>query len=98
MIILDRYEYEEGVPLCNVHTYECPHCQEFIFTEEQVEEMEKRTEMIKSEMLAFERKVTVSGRSLVINLPEDLVKHMNIVKGKKVKIFPGGKKKFIVEV
>jgi len=96
--ILDRYEYEEGIPLCNVHTYECPNCQEFIFTEAQVEEIEKRTEMIKSEMLAFERKVTVSGRSLVINLPEDLVRHMNIAKGKIVKIIPGGKKKFIVEV
>jgi len=49
-------------------------------------------------MFAFERKVTVSGRSLVINLPEDLIKHMNIVKGKKVKIFPDGRRKFIVEV
>jgi hypothetical protein len=97
-ITLDRYEYEEGIPLCNVHAFECPNCKEFIFTEEQVDEIEKRTDLIKSEMLAFERKVTVSGRSLVINLPEDLVKHMNIIKGKKVKIIPGGKKKFIVEV
>ena len=53
--------------------------------------------MIKAEMLAFERKVTVSGRSLVINLPEDLVRHMNIIKGQKVRILPAGKRKFIVE-
>ncbi|MBN2151808.1 MAG: hypothetical protein JW839_10200, partial [Candidatus Lokiarchaeota archaeon] len=40
---------------------------------------------------------TVSGRSLVINLPEDLVKHMQITKGQKVRIRPAGKRKFIVE-
>jgi len=47
-IMLDRYEYEEGIPLYNIHTYECPNCKEFVFTEEQVEEMEKRTDIIKS--------------------------------------------------
>jgi len=34
-IIIDRYEYEEGIPLSNVHAFECPNCKEFIFTEEQ---------------------------------------------------------------
>lgn len=97
-IILDSYEYETGIPLRNVHTYECPKCKEFIFTEEQVDEMEKRTDIIKSEIMTFKRKVTISGRSLVINLPEDLVRHMNILKGKEVKIIPDGKKRFIVEV
>jgi antitoxin component of MazEF toxin-antitoxin module len=48
-------------------------------------------------MLAFERKVTVSRRSLVINLPEDLVRQTNIEKGQKVKILLAGKRKFIVE-
>jgi len=97
-VILDHYEYEEGIPLRNVNIYECPNCKEFIFTEDQVEEMERRTDMIKSEMFAFNRKITISGRSLVINIPEDLVKHMNILKGKMVKIIPAGKKRFIVEI
>jgi hypothetical protein len=35
---------------------------------------------------------------LIINIPEDLVKHMNIFKGKTVKIIPAGKKRFIVEI
>jgi len=97
-VVLDRYEYEEGIPLRNVNAYECPNCSEFIFTEDQVEEMERKTEMIKSEMFAFNRKVTISGRSLVINIPEELVKHMNILKGDTVKIIPAGKKRFIVEI
>ncbi|MBD3255417.1 MAG: hypothetical protein GF383_10005 [Candidatus Lokiarchaeota archaeon] len=97
-VILDSYEYEEGIPLKKVSAYECTNCGEFIFTDDQVEEMERRTDIIKSEMFVFERKVTISGRSLVINIPEDLVRHMNILKGKKVKIIPAGKKRFIVEV
>ncbi len=97
-VVLDSYEYEEGIPLRNINTYECPNCKEFIFNEDQVEEMEKKTDMIKSEMFAFNRKVTISGRSLVINIPEDLVKHMNILKGNMVKIIPAGKKRFIVEI
>src|SRR5271157_1953659 len=95
--MLENYEYEDGIPLHNVPAYECPICGEYIFTEAQVDEMEGKTDMIKAEMLAFERKVTVSGRSLVINLPEDLVRHMNIIKGQKVRILPAGKRKFIVE-
>lgn len=97
-VILESYEYEEGIPLRNVSAYECLDCNEFIFTEDQVEKMEERTDMIKSEMFAFNRKITISGRSLVINIPEDLVKHMNILKGKMVKIIPSGKKRFIVEI
>ncbi len=97
-VVLDSYEYEEGIPLRKVNAYECPNCKEFIFTEDQVEEMEQKTDMIKSEMFAFNRKVTISGRSLVINIPEDLVKHMKIIKGNTVKIIPAGKKRFIVEI
>ncbi len=95
--VLESYEYEEGILLRNVPTYECPKCGEFVFTETQVEDMERKTDLIKAEMLAFERKVTISGRSLCLNLPEDLVKHMNIIKGKNVKIIPAGRKRFIVE-
>ncbi len=97
-VVLEKYEYEEGIPLRNVPAYECPQCKEFIFTENQVEKLEQRTDVIKAEIFAFERKITISGRSLVINIPEDLVKHMNILKGKTVKIIPAGKKRFIVEI
>ena len=38
-VVLERYEYEEGIPLHNVPAYECPACGEFIFTEAQVDEM-----------------------------------------------------------
>ena len=45
-IVLDSYEYEDGIPLHNIPAFECPVCGEFIFTEEQVDEMEKNGEII----------------------------------------------------
>ncbi len=48
--------------------------------------------------LIFERKVSYSGRSLIITIPEDLARHMGIKKGAKAKLVPVGKKQFLVEI
>ncbi len=53
-IVLDRYEHEKGVVLEKVEAYECPSCREFVFTEKQIEEIEKRTELIKVHRFSFE--------------------------------------------
>lgn len=47
-IVLETYEYEEGISLKNVYAYECPKCKEFIFTEDQVADMERKTNIIKT--------------------------------------------------
>jgi hypothetical protein len=95
---IGSYEYEPGIPLQNVPTFECPKCHEFIFTPEQVEDMEARTDKIKAHSFAFERKITISGRSLSINLPEDLVKHMKLLKGKSLRLTPIDDKRFMAEM
>ncbi len=46
-VILDSYEYEEGIPLRNINAYECHNCKEFIFNEDQVEEMEKNLQLLR---------------------------------------------------
>jgi ubiquitin C-terminal hydrolase len=97
-VVLDSYEYGRGVKLKDVETYECPKCHEFIFTEKQIEEIEKRTEAIKVHMFSFERKITVSGRSLVINIPEDVARHMKLVKGMKARLTPIDDKELLIEV
>ncbi len=53
---------------------------------------------ITKKSLPFERKVSYSGKSLIITVPEDLAKHMHIDKSKHVRIFPVDEKKFLVEV
>lgn len=67
------------------------------FTAGQVDEMERRTDLIKAHSFAFERKVTVSGRSLSINIPEDLARHLHVLKGKAVRLIPLDDKRFMVE-
>ena len=96
--VLSRYEAEKGIVLEDVDAYECPKCGEFVFTEEQIEEIEKRVEAIKTHRFSFKRKITISGRSLVINIPEDMVRHMKIHKGKITKLTPLDDKRFLVEL
>lgn len=48
--------------------------------------------------ICFERKVSYSGRSLIISIPEDLARYMRISKENRVRILPIDKKKFLVEL
>lgn len=95
--LFESYEYEEGTPLRNVEAFECPKCSEFTFTEKQVDDMEKRTDALKAHRFSFRRKLTISGRSFVINIPEDMVRHMRLLKGKIAKLTPLDDKRFLVE-
>lgn len=95
--LLEEYEHEEGVPLKNVEALVCPNGHDFLFTEEQIEVVEKRTDAMKVHLFKFERKLTVSGRSLVINVPEDVVRHMKLKKGQEVALRVIDDKHFVVE-
>ena len=96
--ILPRYEYEEGYPLHNVHAYQCPKCNKIFFTEEQAQEMNLHTKELKEYAFGFERKVTISGKSLVLGIPVELAEHLGLGKGKKVRIIPVAKEGFMVKV
>lgn len=96
--ILDTYEYEEGIPIHNIECLKCPKCERFTFTEKQVDKMEKMTKKMKEQMFIFVRKVSYSGKSLIITIPEDLASHLKVKKGQKVKIRPIDKRGFLVEV
>ena len=96
-VVYPIYEYVEGIPLKDVEAFECPKCGEFVFTPEQVEEMEKRTEIYKVHAFSFLRRITVSGRSLCLNIPEDLARHLKVAKGQIVRIMPLDDKRFLVE-
>lgn len=95
-VLLPRYEYEEGYPLHNISAYRCNKCNKTFFTEEQAKEMESRTEEIKEYLFGFERKVTISGKSLVVGIPHELAEHLHMKKGDRVKIFPVAKDGFLI--
>lgn len=43
-VVLSRYEHG-GIVLEDVEANQCPNCGEFVFTEEQIEEVEKRQKL-----------------------------------------------------
>jgi len=61
-------------------------------------ECDRCVDTIQKKNIFFERKVSYSGRSLIISIPEDLAKYMLLSKEKMVRIVPVDKKKFLVEV
>lgn len=95
-VVLPRYEYVPGYPLRNVNAYRCARCGETFFTEEQAKGMEIATKELKELMFGFERKLTVSGRSLVLPIPRDLVVHLRFKPGHRVRIYPVNSKEMIV--
>ncbi len=87
-VLLPKYEYEEGFLLHNVGAFRCNKCGKIFFTENQAKEMKTRTNELKEYVFGFERKVMVSGKSLVVGIPHELAEHIHIRQGQKVKIFP----------
>lgn len=96
LVSLPSYEFEEGTPLHNVQGYKCFRCGKLFFTEAQAKEMEARTNELKEYTFGFRRKVTISGKSLVIGIPSELAEHAKITSGTPVKILPISNEGFIV--
>ena len=93
--VLPRYEFQEGFPLKNVEAYQCRKCGNVFFSERQAKEMERRTE--KEYSFGFDRKVTISGRRLVVGIPAELADHLKIKKGQKVRIIPIAREGFMIK-
>lgn len=96
-VILDKYEYVKNFPLYNVPAYQCKRCSNLFFTEKMVNEMEKRTAELKMHSFGFERRITTSGKGLVLRVPSDLASHLKLREGENVKIIPVNHKGFVVE-
>lgn len=60
--------------------------------------MEQRSEDIKKHTFRFVRSVSKSAMSLVIRIPADLAKHLEITENSKIEMIPLGKKGFMVEL
>lgn len=97
LILLPKYEYEEGLPLHNVGAYRCNSCGKIFFTETQAKDLEARTNEIKEYKFGFERKITVSGKSLVVTIPYEIADHLNMKAGQMVKLFPIAKEGFLIK-
>lgn len=96
-VLLPKYEYEEGLPLHNVAGWRCHSCGKIFFTEAQAKEMEARTNEIKEYQFGFERKITISGKSLVVTIPQEVAQHLGMKAGHIVKLFPIAREGFLIK-
>lgn len=87
-ILLSRYEYEEGAVLHNVDSFRCNQCGKIFFNAKQAKVMKAKTQELKEYTVGFERKVLVSGKSLVVGIPSELAEHLHFHQGQKVKVYP----------
>lgn len=94
--VLSSYEYLEGLPLPQVPAYQCSRCNYIFLTEQQANAARKRTATIMERRFAFERRVTISGKSLAITIPQELAAHIGIKQGSKVRLRPLEQHGFVV--
>lgn len=97
LVLLKNYEFEDGLPLAGVSAYQCAKCHEFFFTEQQAKTMEQRTNQLKEHTFGFQRKITISGKSLALGIPSELADHLHLKQGTAVKIMPLTKNGFLVK-
>ena len=72
----------------NVSAFRCNKCGKIFFTESQTKNMKNRTNELKEYTFGFERKVLMSGKSLVVGIPSELADHLHLKQGERVKVFP----------
>lgn len=76
----------------------CTKCSEQWFSEEtakQIERIEKEKGLFG---LSRQSKISYSGNSLIIRIPNEIAKFMNLKKEKQVLIHPEGRNKMLIEV
>lgn len=96
-VLLPRYEYVEETVLHNVNAFRCNSCEKLFFTQQQAKAMKARTQELQEYTFGFERKVLVSGKSLVVGIPQELAEHLDIHQGQTVKIYPLANEGLIVK-
>ena len=76
----------------------CDKCDETFFTEESTDEIERIAK--EKGLWGLERtsKISYSGNSLIVRIPEDIKRALDLKKGKEVRIHPEGKKRLVVDI
>lgn len=76
----------------------CQKCGEVFFTEEASDEIDRIAK--KKGLWGLERKskISYSGNSLIVRIPQEIAKFMKLKNGIEIQIHPEGKRKLVVEI
>ena len=99
--ILKKKEVEYavyGISLGKFNADVCGYCSEQWFDEKTALAIEKREKEKGLFGISKESKISYSGNSLIIRMPEKIARFMKLKKGKAVLIHPEGMKKIGIEI
>lgn len=87
-----------GVKLGTFDADVCSECSEVFFTESASDEIDAKAK--KMGIWGFEKKskITYSGNSLMVRIPNAISKFLSLKKGREITIRPEGKNKIVVEI
>ena len=87
-----------GIKLGTFPAQVCNACHEEWFNEKtsiKIQELEKKKGLFG---LSKKSKISYSGNSLIVRIPEHIAKFMNLKKEEEITIYPEGKNKLVVEI
>ncbi len=87
-----------GVELGRFPAEICNECKEQWFNEEVAEKIEKIEKEKGLFGLTKQSRISYSGNSLIVRIPKEIAKFMNLKKRKQIMIHPEGKNKIAIEV
>ena len=87
-----------GVKLGDFSAHLCNECNEEWFDEKTSKEIEKIEKEKGLFGLSKKSKISYSGNSLMVRIPEQIAKFMHLKKENDIIIHPEGKNKFVVEI
>ncbi len=86
------------VILNDVEVQYCPKCKEELFTPEQMGKVDELSKGVRVSSLSLKRKLSESGRGLVLRIPSDIARAMHLTKNSEVEISIKEPKEMLVEV
>ena len=92
-----EYTYSE-VKLGTFDADICPKCGEVFFTEKASDEIDDKAKEMGIWGFEKKSKITYSGNSLMIRIPNAISNFLSLKKGREITIRPEGKKKIVVEI
>lgn len=98
--------FNDQIKINPITGYECPKCNEIFIDQEESKRIDVLTDLpiykekidqLQKTQFRLRRKVGFSGRSLVVRIPKDIERVLDINDGDEIEIYPEGKNRLIIE-
>lgn len=74
----------------------CTKCSEVYFTESSSDAIDKKAKQLGLWGLSARTKISYSGNSIIVRIPRDISKFMNLTKGAEITTHPEGKHRLVI--